>query len=68
VQACVVDRRHDIAACTQGQGFLEEWLKQTIRIPVGAGVQSVVGAPVLLLMSQSPDDAGESAPAEAGQR
>src|SRR5580658_998577 len=68
VQARVVDRRRDIAAGTQGQGCFQQGLKQAVRFPIGAGVQPVVRAPVLRLMSQSPDDAGEGAPPKAGQR
>lgn len=67
VQAGVIDGNSDITPFAPGQRTLEDGLKKDLGAPGGAGVQAVIGAPVLLLTAEGPDGARQSAATESGE-
>ena len=63
-QPRVVDSYIDITAFAPGQCALQNRLKQISGLPLGAGMQFVVGAPILLLTAWRPNGARQGAAAK----
>ena len=63
----VIYSKRQVAAAAQGQGFFKNGLEQLVRLPRGASMQAVVGAPILLLATLGRNQAGEGAPALGGE-
>ena len=52
----------------RASGLLQDGLEQILRLPTGAAVQFVVGAPILMLASKGPEGTRQGSPAQRQQR